>query len=172
MKYFLIYLFIFILFFLSTRTARANVYVADESAVLKSSRFVPKDSRVEKLETFLLSHNSPLAKYSDKFVEVADKYNIDWRLIPAITGVESTFGKRIPQSSYNAYGWANGKYRFSSWDESIEVVGKTLREKYYNKGTPTINLIARRYAPPSSTWAGNVKYFMAKIDEYPVYFSL
>jgi hypothetical protein len=146
--------------------------MVENSAVLKSPKNISRDIRVNRLETFFLSYNSPLAKYSDKFIEVADKYNIDWRLIPAITGVESTFGKRIPQSSYNAYGWANGKYRFSSWDESIEVVGKTLREKYYDREAQTIKLIARRYAPPSSTWAGKVKYFMQKIEPLPVNFDL
>jgi hypothetical protein len=127
-----------------------------------------KDPRAETLEKFLKKHNSPLVPYSKDFVYWADYYEIDWRLVPAITGVESTFGKRIPKNSYNAYGWNNGDYKFSSWPASIEHVSKTLREKYINKNADSIDKIARRYAPPSKTWAGNVKFFMNKIDDAPI----
>ena len=128
--------------------------------------------RVRKLRKFLERYNSPLAPYSKDFVYWADFYDIDWRLVPAISGVESTFGKRIPAGSYNAYGWNNGNYRFVSWEDSIEHVTMTLRTKYKNKGAVTVWQIARRYAPPSSTWAGNVSYFMNKIDSTPIEFDL
>jgi hypothetical protein len=75
-------------------------------------------------------------------------------------------------NSYNAYGWAGGYYFFKSWTNSINHVSKSLREKYYNQGTTSIAMIARRYAPPSSTWARNVKWFMKKIDPVPATFSL
>lgn len=130
------------------------------------------DYRIYVLKNYFDKHNSPLAPYSREFVETADKYDLDWRLVPAITGVESTFGKNIPSNSYNAYGWANGRYSFSSWEDSIEIVSKTLKEKYIDNGAIGINDIARIYAPPSSTWAWKVKYFMNEIDPMPVTFSL
>jgi len=130
------------------------------------------DYRVYNLENYLKSHNSPLAEYSQEFVAYADTYGLDYRLVPAITGVESTFGKRIPRNSYNAYGWANGEYRFTSWEDSISHVSATLRVKYMDKGAESINEIGRRYAPPSKTWAGKVKFFMDKIDPMLVTFDL
>jgi len=93
-------------------------------------------------------------------------------MVAAISGVESTFGKRIPENSYNAYGWANGNYYFESWEDSIAIVSKTLREKYYDRGATTLNQIARRYAPPSSSWAWKVNYFMEKIDPVPLPFTI
>jgi hypothetical protein len=111
-----------------------------------------------------------LAEYAEELVAASDKYGLDWRLVPAISGVESTFGKHIPKGSYNAYGWANGDYRFKSWEDSIEIVSQTLRTKYIDRGAPSINKIARRYAPPSTTWARNVKFFMYKIEAFPVAF--
>jgi len=146
--------------------------VVSNSANLRSNIVEDFDYREVVLKNYLSSHNSPLAEYAGVFIAYADKYEIDWRLVPAISGVESTFGKRIPFNSYNAYGWANGKYAFTSWEDSIEVVTKALREKYYDKGTPDINSIARRYAPPSSTWAGNVKFFERKIDPLGVLYSI
>lgn len=164
---------IFFLLIATAGSVSADIDVAGASAQIKTSDISGSaDYRVITLENYLESHNSPLTPYSVYFIETADKYGLDWRLVPAITGVESTFGKRIPHNSYNAYGWANGSYSFDSWDESIDVVSKTLKEKYIDRGATTINEISRIYAPPSSTWAGNVKFFMKKIDPLPLTFTL
>ena len=171
LKIFSIFIVSLIVFIFSAANVSAEVNVAEASATLRKSQ-VKNDYRIETLRAYLAKHNSPLAEYADEFVLTADKYNIDWRLVAAISGVESTFGKRIPYNSYNAYGWANGNYRFKSWEESIEIVTRTLREKYIDKGAPSIAKIARRYAPPSSTWARNVKFFMNKIEPFPVAFTL
>lgn len=127
-----------------------------------------KDERVEKLKAYFAKHNSPLKPYAYDFVYYADLYGLDWKLVPAISGVESTFGKRIPRNSYNAYGWANGNYSFTSWEQSIEVVSRTLKEKYVDRGYNTVPKIARMYAPPSTTWSGNVQFFMNQIENYEV----
>jgi len=150
--------------------ASADFNVAGSSATLINPSKAKVDIRISILRKYLSTHNSPLAAYAEEFIETADKYGLDWRLVPAISGVESTFGKRIPKGSYNAYGWANGGYRFKSWEDSIEVVSKTLRNKYIDRGAPSVNKIARRYAPPSSTWAWKVKFFMNRIDPVPAYF--
>ena len=163
---------IFMLAYVFTAEVSADVTVAESSAQLVSRAKAESDYREEILRNYLEGHNSPLSGYSDVFISLADKYRLDWRLVPAITGVESTFGKRIPVDSYNAYGWANGSYSFESWDESIEVVSKALRDNYIDRGAVSINDIARIYAPPSETWARNVKFFMNKIDPLPVSFSL
>ncbi len=163
---------VFIFTLISTAEVSADVNVAESSAQLIGRTKSESDYREEILRNYLEGHNSPLSEYSDVFVSLADKYRLDWRLVPAITGVESTFGKRIPVNSYNAYGWANGSYSFESWEESIGVVSKALRENYIDRGAVSINDIARIYAPPSETWARNVKFFMNKIDSLPVSFSL
>lgn len=157
----------------------AKKVLAEEAVVSQSGRikknYLKKnyiDQRDYYLKNYLSEKSSPLTPFSKIFIASADKYNIDWRLVAAITGVESSFGKRVPYGSYNAYGWANGKYNFKSWEDSIEHVSRALREKYYNKGADDIEKIARRYAPPSSTWAWKVKYFMEKIDSAPIQFEL
>ena len=152
--------------------ASADTNVSESAKVFVANRNYDVDYRTKFLKSFLESHNSPFVDHADKFIMYADIYQIDWRLVPAISGVESTFGKHIPKNSYNAYGWANGNYQFKSWEESIEIVSRALREKYYDKGATNISKIARRYAPPSSTWSWKVKYFMEKIDSVPVEFDL
>jgi hypothetical protein len=125
------------------------------------------DNRSQILEDYLAQFDSPLAEYAEEFVKAADTYDLDWRLLPAITGVESTYGKFIPQGSYNAYGWNNGAYYFQSWPDSIWHVTQALKEKYVDRGANTVDKIGRIYAPPSPFWAGKVKRLMDKIDSKP-----
>jgi hypothetical protein len=172
MKNILTYILVAIALFFASTTRASAQEVADASATLKTATYEGFDYRVEKLRTFLFKLDSPLAPYADNFVTDADNFGLDYRLVPSISGVESTFGKRIPSKSFNAYGWANGKYNFKSWPDSIKIVSSTLKYKYIDRGAPTISKIARRYAPPSSTWSGKVKFFIAKIDVLPLDFDI
>ena len=64
------------------------------------------DMRATALERVFEKYHSPLAGYADSYVSIADKYEIDWKLLPAIAGLESSFGKAQLAGSYNSYGWA------------------------------------------------------------------
>ena len=155
---------IFGLLFLLVEPAQA-IQTAGSSAVPKN-RVIKPDPRVKTLKEFLDSYRSPLIDYAVLLVETADKYQIDWRWVPAIAGVESTFGKKIPANSFNAYGWNNGNYSFRSWEDSIEVVTATLKTKYVNRGLDTPYKIGPVYAPPSPFWPRKVVYFMNQIEAF------
>ena len=163
MKKYFATLAIFIAFFIFSQPALAQEKIAAGSAVLENS-LPMADKRVIKLKKFLENYDSPLAEYAENLIESADKYGLDWKLVPAITGVESTFGKQIPAGSYNAYGWANGAFYFESWEQSINLVSKTLKEKYIDRGLDTPYKMGPVYAPPSKTWAWKITYFMNKLD--------
>jgi hypothetical protein len=122
------------------------------------------DGRVVALRAFLEKHDSPLAPYAADFVASADAYDVDWRLLPAISGVESSFGKRLIPGSHNAYGWGGGYIYFRDWEEGIETVNRSLRRRYLDRGADTVDEIGPIYAE-ASDWASKVKYFMEKIDE-------
>ncbi len=173
MKKLIIYILItIVLIILSTISVNAES-VSESSAELKGrTEDTGLDYRVGNLRKFLEKYNSPLAIYAEVFVLNADIYSLDYRLVPAITGVESTFGKHIPFDSYNAYGWANGDYSFESWEDSIAHVSQTLKKSYIDKGAQTIAKIAVRYAPPSATWGNGVKFFVGKIDRLPLNFDI
>jgi len=127
------------------------------------------DHRAQILRNYLAAHNSPLAPYAENFVAEADKNGIDWRLVAAISGLESSFGEHIPPDSYN--GWGFGVYgdnvrRFNSWDDGIAVVSKSLRDDYMNKwGATSVPEIGKMYAA-SPTWAIRVQYFINDIDAF------
>lgn len=132
-----------------------------------------KLAKIRKVKYFLEGYNSPLAGSADVFVEKAEEYNVDWKLVIAIAGVESTFGKRVPANSYNAWGWgiptgASYGIGFADWKDGINTVSLGLSEKYFARGLADVHAIGAVYAPPSRTWAGNVSFFMEKLDSVVV----
>lgn len=127
------------------------------------------DTRVQTLRSYLESKNSPLAENAQDFVYYADKYNLDWRLVAAISGVESTFGHAIPPYSYNAWGWGvygDNVHRFTSWKEGIYTISEGLRNKYMNKwGAQNIYQIGSFYAA-SPFWASHVQLYLNDIQKF------
>jgi hypothetical protein len=119
------------------------------------------EKKVAKINKYLSSRNSPLAKYSEEFVKAADHYGIDYRFVAAISIIESGGGKNNFRP-YNAWGW--GKSGFNSWTEGIWEVSKGL-SKYYAHGATTPQTIAPSYCPPNAqAWASKVSYVMNVIS--------
>lgn len=139
------------------------------SAILASSEVKNDDIRVKKLRAFLRDSNSPMADSAQVFVEKADEYHLDWKLLAAISGVESCYGQAIPPGSYNAWGWgiyANHVTYFTSWNDGISTISQGLRENYINKlGTDDVHSVGSIYAA-SPTWAQRVIGNMSTIDNY------
>lgn len=135
---------------------------SDTAALNQHSR----EEKVRVLHAYLTKHNSPMAENAQDFVDAAEQYNLDWRLVPSIAGVESTFGKRILPGSYNPFGWGGGYIKFESFRDSIYTVSKGISEKYVQDGLDTPHKMQKRYAPPSHTWGNKVQYFMNKIQAY------
>ena len=130
------------------------------------------DSRAKILVAYLSTFNSPLQDNAQDFIDAADTYNLDWKMVASIAGVESTFGKQIP-GGYNAWGW--GVYGtqaiyFSSWRDGIFTVSKGLRENYLNKGLTDPYSINRIYAA-SPTWGAHISFFMADLEKFAVKFT-
>jgi hypothetical protein len=151
-------------------SAEASKIAASSAAFINvASINAPEDNRAQILRDYLEKRNSPLAGSASTFIEQADRYNLDWRLVAAISGLESGFGKQIPVNSYNGWGWGiygNNVKRFNSWDEAIETISQGLRENYVNKmGTDNVYSIGRIYAA-SPTWAVRVESFMMDISRF------
>ena len=143
---------------------------ADGAAQLAGFGKILVDKRVTHLRAYLKTHNSPLADEAAAFVREADRNDLNWKLVAAIAGTESTFGKHIPPGSYNAWGWgiptgAQSGIGFRNWNHGIATVSEGLRKNYVNRGAQTIEQMGRIYAA-SPRWAGNVRFFIAKIDAF------
>ena len=125
------------------------------------------DPQAQILAKYLAKYNSPLEYHAQDFIDAAREYELDWRLVPAIAGVESTFGKFTP-GGFNGWGW--GVYGtqaiyFNSWREGIFTVSEGLREKYINRGLTNPYLMNRAYAA-SPKWGSKVTYFIEDIEKF------
>lgn len=138
--------------------------IPEEIIISEELKQREKQNKVLRLQKFLNSYNSPMADNAQDFIEAAEQYELDWKLVPSIAGVESTFGKFLIPGSHNAYGWGGGKIHFESWRDGIYKISKGLSERYIKKGLVTPHQIQPVYAPPSTTWGNKVTYFMNKLD--------
>lgn len=144
--------------------AEKKMEITDQVTQVQSRKL---DSKAEILAAYLKKFDSPLQYHAQDFIDAANEYNLDWKLLPSIAGVESTFGKAIP-GGFNGWGW--GVYGtqaiyFSSWREAIFTVAKGLRENYLNKGLTNPYSINRVYAA-SPYWGGKVSYFMNDLEKF------
>jgi len=171
MKNLAVVTFIFMLLALPAGQANAVEIAAPAAALAYRSKDIGADGRVEQLRAFLASHNSPLAGDAQTFIDEAERHNLDWRLVAAIAGVESTFGKHIPTGSNNAWGWGvftgtNDGVHFKDWAEGIAVISEGLRKKYIDRGATTIYEIGWIYAANGDSWGNHVQYFINQINQF------
>jgi len=103
------------------KTYPAVAPVANDSS---SSRPLIPDERPARLDRYFAERNMPLEGFGAKFVEVADKCDMDWWLLPAIAVRESSGGKQA--CGNNPFGWASCRLDFDSVEQAIEVVGANL----------------------------------------------
>ena len=127
------------------------------------------DNRAAILQAYLQKQDSPLAPYAQDFVNQADLYQIDWRLVAAIAGRESTFGKAEPCINAWGYGiFGNQTNCFASYSDGIRTISKDLRQKYMNQwGAQDVWSIGKLYAA-SPTWASGVVYIMNDMEKFAI----
>jgi len=129
-----------------------------------------EDARAEIVARFLERHNSPLVPhdhYGLVFVEIADRYGFDFRLLPSIAMQESNLCKRIPEGSYNCLGFGiheRGTLAFENFEANFERAGRELKKYYIDIGLTTPYQIMRKYTPSSDgSWAESVNQWMAEM---------
>ena len=125
-------------------------------------------SRIETLEAFFKRYNSPLEEFATDIVDNADKYGLDYRLLPAIAMQESTLCLKAPRDTNNCWGFGiYGKKRtaFPSLADAIETISRTLAREYHAQGLIEPVDIMSKYTPSNSgEWAENVSYVMDRIE--------
>ena len=128
----------------------------------------PQDARVAAVSDFFNKYNSDLAPFAQNVVSSADKYGLDYRLIPAIAMQESNLCKKAPKDSYNCWGfgiYGKNVTKFQSYPEAIDTVTKTLATQYKEKGLETPEQIMAKYTPSNNgAWADSVNLFMGQLQ--------
>ena len=118
------------------------------------------DDRYDKLESFFQSYGCPAPHYVNEYLGAADSYAIDYRLLPAISVVESTCG--VYQRLNNRWGWDSARKGFSSFLTGLHYIARQLAEGrfYRNK---SLDEKVRMYNP-NPQYGQLVRKLMLKID--------
>lgn len=81
--------------------------------------------KAQKIDTYFKERSMPLSGKGLQFVLVAEKYGLDYTLLPAIAVRESSGGKQA--CGFNPFGWGScHMHNFKSYDEAIETLGSHL----------------------------------------------
>lgn len=163
----------------STNTVEATA--TDLQATKAAALAQTADARAKIVANFIerndRGNNSPLQPYDywgKVFVEVADEFGLDFRLLPAIARKESTFCKsNIAKKYYNCFGYgvpASGiteAGKFTSYEQGIRVVASSLKRSYLDKGLTDPEAIMAKYCPPSAegggAWAKHLNQWMTEM---------
>ncbi len=142
------------------------------------------ENKGKAIDAYFRAHKLPLEGTGMKMAKEAEKYGLDYRLIPAISMIETTGGKyACPETykrtgdkgyTYNAFGWGSCKITFKSKDHAIEVIARNLSgnnpntEHHY--AGKTTEQILKKYNPPSIKphYARDVMAIMEAIGEKEV----
>ena len=82
------------------------------------------DLRTLRLRSFLSRLHCPVAYLAQDFIDAADDNQLDWRLLPSISVIESGGGKAARNN--NIFGWNNGNQLFPTLRAGINQVAFKL----------------------------------------------
>jgi hypothetical protein len=97
--------------------------LVDVSQVTAKEATRQHDPRLQKIEKFFADRDCPLADSAAVFLEAADRNDLDWRLLPSISLVESSGGKDYRHN--NVFGW-DSCHEFTSVGAGIHYVASQL----------------------------------------------
>lgn len=117
------------------------------------------DPRLGILQDYLNEIGSPANELAPTFISVADQYQLDWRLLPSISVIESEAGKTARNN--NMFGWDNGRAAFPSLSAGIETVARYLANstRYKDKDLDEVLAIYN----PNTDYPARVKSVMQQI---------
>jgi hypothetical protein len=129
------------------------------------------------IDAYLAAKGSPMAGSGAAFVTSGTVWRVDPRLLVAIAGAESSFG-RITCGPFNAWGYGcpNNPFGWTSWADAIDTVARGLRTNYLAEGRTSVLLIQRKYAPSGAAndptglnnhWVANVSRFLLELGGDP-----
>jgi hypothetical protein len=133
-------------------------------SVLADSYRTPSGTEItaSSIREYLESHGSPMAPHAETIVVAANLHRVDPRLVVAIAGVESSYGKH--SWGHNAWGWNNGYTKWGSWEEAILEYTEKLATLYPNR--EDISQMAWRYNPVTPVeWGNKVSYLVSTMVE-------
>jgi hypothetical protein len=130
------------------------------ASVIPDSLRAAEDERHAKLDTIFQSFGCPAPYHVKEYLGAADTYAIDYRLLPAISVLESTCG--IYQHENNRWGWASARKGFASFRAGLEYIAHELANGRYYKNKTLIEKV--HMYNPRPQYARQLDRLMRNID--------
>ena len=159
-----------------TKLAKSNNLVvlassdgnSDENTQNLSSEIVYEDARPVIIRKYLEKYKSPLVPYADVIFQLSETYGFEYYWIVAIAQQESNLCKKIPENSFNCWGYGihkRGTLRFENYELALRSYAEYLKREYFDKGLNTPELIMKKYCPSSNgSWARGVQQFIDELE--------
>jgi hypothetical protein len=119
----------------------------------------PVDPRLVRLQKYFSERDCPLRAAAADFLAAADQNELDWRLLPSISMIESSGGKDYRNN--NVFGWDSCKERFASVEDGIHFVAAKLAQSDKYKGKNLDDKL--RTYNPNPAYPHKVKAVMAAL---------
>lgn len=157
----------------ATATDQKLITVSHLSGAVRgiSTAIQTGDARPVLISQFLEKNTSPLEPYDywgQVLTDIADKYGLDYRLLPAIAMQESNLCKKIPEDSFNCTGLgihSRGTWSFETFETNFDKAGEILRRNYIDEGLITPEEIQSKYTPLSEgSWQFAINKFMDQLE--------
>ena len=133
--------------------------LAPPSAVAPHAQERPADYRFHLIRKFFQKSDCPAQSYAQAFLDASDRYDLDWRLLPSLSYIESTGGKAARNN--NLFGWDGGRAEFASPVAGILEVGNRLANSSLYKDKELDELLATYNS--SEDYGRKVKSVMRRI---------
>jgi len=117
--------------------------------------------RAARLEAFFEAHGCPRPFLVDEYVDAADRNQLDYRILPAVSVLESTCG--VYARLNNRWGWDSARTGFRSVARGIRFIAHQLAFGRYYQGK-NVDQKLRIYNPKNPNYASEVKRLMLEID--------
>jgi len=136
---------------------------AIEPCLLADNPAFNQDPRQIRIKKFFERNGCPLSKLSADFVHEADANDLDWRLLPSITFVESSGGKYYQNN--NVFGWNSCRTRFKSVRAGLHLVASTLGNSTLYRDKDTEDILRTYNSSPE--YVGRVTSIMRILGSRP-----
>ncbi len=140
----------------------------EERVVEEELKVVSGDARPLIIKRYLERYKSPLAPYADLIYELSEAYGFEYYWIVAIAQQESNLCKKIPDNSYNCWGYgihSQGTLKFENYEMALKSFAEYLDREYFKKGLDTAELMMTKYCPHSNgSWAFGINQFIEEME--------
>lgn len=118
-----------------------------------------RDPRIPALKAFFDRYDCPVSDLAGEFLIAADQNDLDWRLLPSISLIESGGGKEMAHN--NLLGWGSNSRSFPSVRAAIHAVASRLAKSKLYKDKDLDGILSTYNPRPE--YSQKVKFLMSRL---------